>query len=81
MGLSGELTGDDVLLLNGSHIILDSLVDLSVEFALLAHLLQDLMLVGSLRVLKCQVAITLFKTKSGQKITLTSDVMVLHDLR
>jgi hypothetical protein len=44
-GFTWELSGANAVFLYGSHVFLDSIVDLRVELSVLAHLLEDLVLV------------------------------------
>ena len=59
LGLGWELFWGNIFSLYGVLVCFDLLIDRGVQISVLAHLLEDLVLVGSLRVFQGEVAVTL----------------------
>ena len=59
-----ELLGDHILLLNLSHIVLNSSVDLSVKLSSLSHLSESLVLVGLQSFFHLDILLALIKNQS-----------------
>ena len=57
----GECSWDDILLFDCTHVCLNLSIYHYIEFSVLSHLFQYLMLICLLRVLECQVALALFQ--------------------
>ena len=63
-----EGTRHYILLLHCAHVILNSAICQSVDFAFLTHLSEDLVLVGSLRILQRKVSLALHQSIQSQSI-------------
>ena len=59
VGRRGEVPRQNTLFTDGAHVLLDLVVNHDVELAVLAHFLEDLMLVCAQRVLKSDFSLTL----------------------
>ena len=61
--LGGELLRLNLILLQHRRVFLDLGVDRDVELALLTHLVQDLVLVGALRIFQSQISVALCESQ------------------